>query len=1114
MIKINVLTIALFFTTLFIQAQTPEPVRIWQEPMIMPTYTIQPPDKNPMFYKPANNQGARKFIYPYAMNDNLAGTKIEKAWNAVYLENEYIKVCVLPEIGGRIFYATDKTNGYDFIYHQHVIKPANIGMFGAWISGGIEWCVFHHHRPSTFMPVDYTMVSNPDGSKTVWVGEIEPRQRMHWIVGITLHPGKSYVEAQVKFINRTALPHSMLYFANAATSSNANYQIIFPPSTDYATFHHKNSMAHWPIAKEIYNGVDYTKGVDISWWKNHPEPISFFVFNLKENFLGGYDHGKHAGTLQTSDHHVVYGAKFWQFGPGPEGQMWDKILTETDGPYVELMSGAYADNQPDYSWIKPYETRSFSQYWYPLREIGIVKNANKQASVNFEIKNNNTMFIGFNATEKFNNADFILKEKGKIIFKETISIDPAHPFVLEKKLLDGQKFEDMEVALLSASGKEIISYQPKIKTYNPELPEVVKTPPPPADIKTVEELYLTGLRIEQFNNVADPEKYYMEALKRDSCDTRVNTVMGIRETKREKYDDAARYFRTAISRLTKNYTRPRTCEALYQLGLVLKLQEKYDDAYDTLFRATWDDAYYSDAFFQLSEISCIRGDIALALEQINNALSKNYNSTTMKDLKCAILRKLKLYQEAEQVANEVITLDPLDFRASYELFKIKQMQGKQDETSKRQSSLSLLMRDMPESYLELAGDYMSCGFYDDALDIVKRAIEAKKEGLSNYPMIHYYAGYLSGKISDEKNKNIFYKNASQQPLDYCFPFRLESVKVLTDAVNSNPRDAHAHYLLGNNLFDWQPEKAIVEWEKAIKCDSTLAIAYRNLGLGYDQTKDDIDKAIAAYEKAIQLNNQDPIYFYELDKLYEKKGADPQKRFDMLNKNLDVVKKRMDSYISYIQSLVMVGQYSQAIELLSKNEFYNAEGSWMLHDLNVNAHLLRGCDYFNEKKFNEALNDFLAADEYPENQKIGRNINFMRNSQIYYFIGNTYEKNGQKDSAKKYFEKALGKKTLDNIYSYYQGLAYQKIANKEKADSIFNNLITKGKENINSNTSADFTESFGEARQKRERQTNAYLMSGLGYLGKNEKSKARENFEEAKQLDKYNLLVNYFLKELK
>ena len=207
-------------------------VRVWEEPLLLPTYLVGDPDPNPRFYAGRAYQGAQGRVYPYAMWDDITETREDREYKALYLENDYLRICVLPELGGRVLSALDKTNNYDFFYRQTVIKPVLIGMAGAWIAGGIEWNIPHHHRASSFMPVDFLLEEHPDGSKTIWVGEMELRHRMNWTVGLTLHPDRSYLEATIKISNGTPFVQSLLCWANVAVHTNNNYQVIFPPTTE------------------------------------------------------------------------------------------------------------------------------------------------------------------------------------------------------------------------------------------------------------------------------------------------------------------------------------------------------------------------------------------------------------------------------------------------------------------------------------------------------------------------------------------------------------------------------------------------------------------------------------------------------------------------------------------------------------------------------------------------------------------------------------------------------------------------------------------------------------------------------------------------------------------
>ncbi|MBM3312900.1 MAG: DUF5107 domain-containing protein, partial [Candidatus Aminicenantes bacterium] len=524
-------------------------VRIFEETLVLPTYLVEPAEPNPVFFTGRAYQGAKGPVYPYPLLDRLTDTKRDKAYRAVYLENEYVKICVLPEIGGRIFSAVDKTNNYDFVYRQHVIKPALIGMLGAWISGGVEWNIPHHHRATSFMTVDHALARNPDGSVTAWVGEVELRHRTKWVVGLTLRPGSAVLEVTTRLINRTPLAHSQLAFANVAIHANPDYQVIFPPDVEMATFHGKNQFSRWPVSTEVFNGQDYRAGADVSWWKSHARPTSFFAFEAKGDFLAGYDHGRQAGVVFVGDSRFVPGKKLWTWGTGAEGKLWESILTDADGPYAELMIGAFSDNQPDYSWAQPFETRSVTQYWYPLRGTGGVKAANAEAAANLALEDGR-LRLGLYAPRATTGARLVVRAGGRSLVDEIADLDPGRPFRKDIPVRAGTREEDCELAFFGRDGRLILKYLPP-KKKNPPLPPPVAPPPAPKDVPTVEELYLAGLRLEQFYNPAlEPYPYYEEALRRDPGDYRVNTALGLLDLKRAMYGQAAEHLGRAVERAT------------------------------------------------------------------------------------------------------------------------------------------------------------------------------------------------------------------------------------------------------------------------------------------------------------------------------------------------------------------------------------------------------------------------------------------------------------------------------------------------------------------------------------------------------------------------------------
>ena len=354
-------------------------VQVWEEKVSIPTYGTGKPDKNPMFFEKRVYQGSSGVVYPNPVIEKIFDEKKDEVYTALFLENHYLKIMILPQLGGRVQMAYDKIGKRHFIYYNQVIKPALVGLCGPWISGGIEFNWPQHHRPSTFDPVDYTIEEHPDGSKTVWVNEVERMFRTKGMAGFTLHPGKAYLQITGKLYNRTPLPQTFLWWANPAVKVNDDYQSVFPPDVNAVFDHGKRDVSTFPIATGTYYKVDYSPGTDISRYKNIPVPTSYMAIRSDYDFVGGYENDTQAGVLHVADHHVSPGKKQWTWGHGDFGKAWDRNLTDEDGPYIELMTGVYTDNQPDFSWLMPYEEKSFVQYFMPYRELGVVKNATHQS---------------------------------------------------------------------------------------------------------------------------------------------------------------------------------------------------------------------------------------------------------------------------------------------------------------------------------------------------------------------------------------------------------------------------------------------------------------------------------------------------------------------------------------------------------------------------------------------------------------------------------------------------------------------------------------------------------------------------------------------------------------
>jgi len=1075
-------------------AQTPaagaaESVTVKEIDTVIPTYPAGPADRNPFFYTGRTYQGAKGYIYPSPMYDTLTEQKVDKTYKLVCLENEYIKVCIMPEIGGRIWEAVDKTNGYNFFYKQSVVKPALIGMLGAWISGGVEYNIPHHHRTSSFQPALYKTEVNKDGSKTVWVGEMEIRDRMRWAIGLTLRPGSSVLEAKVTALNTTPLSNSLLYFANVAVHTNDTYQVIFPPKTQWATQHAKREYSGWPIASSVYNGIDFRKGVDVSWWKNHPSSISMFCVNDEEDFLAGYDHGKQAGTMHVAGHNQVPGKKFFTWGTGPSGRMWDNVLSDTDGPYLELMVGAWSDNQPDYSWMQPYEAKSVTQYWYPFRGIGGAKGATTEAAVNLEIKGNAAK-AGFHVTSARKQVKAVVTVAGKEVWAKVADMDPGKPLVEEIALPAGTRQDDVKAALLYG-GRELVSYT--AETLKPEpMPKSVVPPPAVDKFKTVEELTLAAQRLEQFHSPAlEPDAYYEEALKRDPGDVKANTALGILYIKRTRYADAEKLLRAAVERLTYNHTRPKDGEPHYYLGLTLKLQEKYKEAEDALQRSAWTYAWQSPAYFQLAEIAAWKGNLDKSLELLDRSLVTNQWNTRALSLKSTILMRLGRGGEAREARQKIAAIDPIDPRGF-----------------RNAGELVTTFRAFPDEGLELVVDCLNAGMnIEAALLLDQMPVQS--------PMVAYYRGWLAQKLGQTPTAKAHFDRAAKMNLDLVFPFQREVLPALKTAMELNPPDARPPYLMGLYLYDRQPAEAMKLWQESLKRDPSMALAWRNLAVGWSTDEKTVPQATAALEKAVSLEPTDALWYYELDKLYEWAQAPVEKRLAIIDKNKESVRKRDDAAAREVQLRLLAGQDDIAIEIMKKRHFHIWEGGarFSVTDAWTDANLHQGHKKMAAKDYAGALASYKAAIEYPENLETTRSYRGSRAPEVHYWEGKALAALGRKDDAAKAFRESAAaligtednpRATVDSgaVLLYYRGMSLVELGEKARAKQVFEALVKAGQDAMTRTPRRDFFAKFGEAQSRQLRQAMGLYVTGLGQLGLGRTAAAKTSFTKAVELNRY------------
>ncbi len=1098
------------------------------ERIMIPTYEIGEAEKNPIFLDKRVYQGSSGKVYPYPTVEKISEEKTDREYTAVWLENEYLRVMVLPELGGRIQRAYDKTNDYDFVYYNHVIKPALVGLTGPWISGGIEFNWPQHHRPTTFLPVDYEMKEEEDGSVCVLLHDVDQMYGTKGIARIALYPGKAYIEITGQLYNRTSLPQTFLWWANPAVPVNDNTQSIFPPDVHAVMDHGKRDVSRFPIATGVYYKKDYSEGVDISRYKNIPVPTSYMAEKSKYDFVGGYDYGKGAGILHVADHHISPGKKQWTWGCGDFGKAWDRNLTDEDGPYVELMTGVYTDNQPDFTWLKPFEEKTFTQYFMPYKAVGQVKNATTQAAVHLSLEGETAHVIVY-ATGVYEQARIELTALRETILDETLTLSPTDIF--DKKIrAAGRREEDLRIRVYDAQGNILVEYQPEAAEL-PELPEPARAARDPQEIMTNEELYLTGQHIEQYRHATYlPDPYYLEGLKRDPGDIRLNNAYGSLLMRRGSFQEAEKHFRKALKRLTERNPNPYNGETFYLLGLTLFYQGRDQESYDAFYKATWSNEQQEMAFYYLAAIDARAGRFEKSLTHVEKGLVKNAHNVKARGLKAYLLRKLGRTQEAARQIEDNLALDPFDFVSGNERIAL----GGND--SGMRAALNARMRDFQENYLMTARDYAEFGAYEEAVEVLMACTR-------EYPMLYYYAAFYQSRRQNQQAWGMeegdrseaagqaapgyacLLERAEKCAPDYCFPNKLEDIGVLRFAIEEGCC-AKAPYYLGNLFYDklnWQ--ESVKLWELSERTDAGFPTVHRNLSLAYYNRCGDAEGARREMEKAFALNPKDVRIFLELDQLYKKLGWSFEQRLEKYEEHRELIDGRDDLYIEYITLVNLTGDHERAYEYIMGHHFHPWEGGEGKITTQYTLALLEmGRKALSEDAYEKARALLEKALVYPENLGEGK-LEGTKDNHVYYHLGLALEGLGREQEALECFEKATqgtdepagamyyNDQPADMIL--YQGLAYQKLGRVREARSRFYRLIDYGEQHLRDQVRIEYFAVslpefliFDEDYTLRNKAHCYYLMA-LGNIGLGRKDQAAEFLRQATAIEPSHMMCRVY-----
>ena len=969
---------------------------IIEETILIDTYSFDKPNPVPIVTENPK-------IPPYFKFEGYSHTAEKKDWKVVTLENEYIKLWVLPEIGGKVWGAIEKSTGEEFLYKNEVIKFRNIAMRGPWTSGGIEFNfgIIGHH-PSTATPVDYFIRENKDGSVSCIVGNTDLPSNTKWTVEIRLEKDKAYFETNASWYNASPLTESYYNWMTGAAVATDDLE-FFVPGNKYVE--HGGNAHPWPIDD---------KGRNLALYKNNdfgPDK-SYHIVGEYNDFFGGYYHDKKFGYGQWSPYEEMPGQKLWLWSSSRSGGIWEDLLTDTDGQYIEFQAGRLFDqyepagniNPISQAGFDPYVMDTWSEIWFPFKEIGGMVAATKQAVLNVE-NDNETLYVGVNALQKLNRK-LQITINGVVKFSENLDLEPMGVFSTK---LPATSTDKIEVAILGTE----IGYS------NDKEANAIKRPfYPDTNLKVSksEELYQAGLEALEYREYALAHEKLSELVALDPSHRSALLALAELEFRRTNYSNALELANTVLKMDTYN------SRANYLAGLSYRALNDHLNALESLGWAARDIKYRSVAYALMAEIQLKNKNYARAKTDAAKALTFNLNNTNAREVLLFVAKGQGDGTSLKDYAQGILNIDPLNFIAKKE---INHINNKEIDKSK---DLPEIHNEFPEeTILGMALRYIELGYPSEGLVTLLEGNRSVKNGL--------WAAFLQ-KSNDTIESRRLLKEAVASKVNFVFPYRRETIPVLQWAIQQDQSWKLKYYLAQNYMVVGKKKEALLLLNECSDLpNSDIFYRFRAkliAGTNFEQELKD-------YQKALALNPSDWKISEEFIQFYLANGKDKE----ALDLSAKAYKKFPENYnIGLVRSKALVnsGQFEKAITILKNIQVLPFEHASESRKIYERAHLGVALAYLKKDKNSKALEVLKTSKEWPENIGVGKPYSPDERVQDY-LIALIYQRMGEVEKSKAVLE-TITAFSQENISNNATNQLYGLLAAKKLNDGTLNDLTDK------------------------------------------------------------------------
>jgi tetratricopeptide (TPR) repeat protein len=903
---------------------------------VIPTTEEDLPDPNPPFDLFSDG----RINYPYTLRYNLQDRRVPRIWRTLNLENEYLLCTVLPDLGGHLYRCLDKINGAEMFYANPSIKFARIAYRGAWAALGVEFNFPVSHNWMTVSPVDFGTTTDPDGSASVWVGNIDRVYGMQWRVQLTLRPGRAVLEQHTWLYNRDDTRHRFYWWTNAGVQVWDDSRIIYP--MQFTAAHGFADIDTWPVNRA---------GVDLSVVGNHKfGPVSRFSYGSREPYMAVYHPRTHAGVVHYSSPINLPAKKIWSWGVDEDALDWRKALSDNESAYVEIQAGLFRD-QETYGFLEPQEVAEFSEFWIPIRDLGDVTRANPDAVISLSRSPAGagavSLDLAANVTRELPGATLALTNGTSVIASETAVMSPRTVF--RKRFANLPEQGVYTVTIRDSSGSPLLQHTEGGYDYLPA--SEVHTGPqpshqyPPPDSRTSDDFLAISNEQERQGQLLDAMATYKMGLANFPSSLELHRAAGRLAVGLKQYSFAIMHLSQVLARTSNDH------ESLYYAGLAWEAEGHSSQARQSWELAQQFGAYRGPALMSLAALAAREGDRSEALRLTRRAISSQSGMIRAGEQEVTLLRSLDRRKEAKQQLEFWRRQDPTNSLLRYEATHL----GGNDP-----ALWSHLAGDTGR-ILELAGEYMRLGLYADACDLLARNYPSGPDVVAEPgaprpeadPLIAYYRGFCRYQMKQDGSAD--FAAAELLPTSYVFPSRADSFLVLRRAVEVNPKDANAHFLLGSlYMSGGMTSEAMEEWEKALELNHSIPTLHRNLGYAVLRTGGSTEKAIQIFEQGIQADPKNVGVYLGLEEALEKAGRPPLERARALERFPDHAAVPAALTFRLVRLLGEAGLYDEAERQLAGRFYAREEGGADVREIYVELRLRQASALADKKQCGQAL----------------------------------------------------------------------------------------------------------------------------------------------------------------